>query len=112
MRKTLLEDKAFELAYHGSETRVTKGKGDNASTEVRTDYPAGALLQFLLKAEVPDKYGIDRQEIKAGPLDEPPTVIRSNAQREKLLAKLQSRAREREEIPGAADVPIDPSLFT
>lgn len=107
LRKILLEEKAFSLAFTGEKVIVTKGQGENKYTEERIEYPAAALLQFMLKAYVPDKFGIDRHETKVGPLETPPEIVRNEADRYKLLKKLQEiRAKKQLEADTAIDVPF------
>ena len=91
IRNGLLEDKAFDLAYHGEETTIEK----EHSTTTRTEYPSANLLQFLLKANFPEKYGVDRKEIRAGPLETPPEVVRNEGDRERLLSKVEHHRRAR-----------------
>ena len=91
IRVMLLEDKAFELAYHGETETVTKGSGRGKTENTRTTYPTNALLQFLLRNWKPEVY-TDKSELKAGPLDTPPIVIRNEGDRVKLLEVLQKRA--------------------
>lgn len=97
-RLAILEDKAFELAVEGQEETMTKGSGPNKITMTRTSYPTAALLQFLLKAADPEKYGIDRKEVRAGPLDTPPEIIRSESDRKKLLGKLKGLIEQRQAV--------------
>jgi hypothetical protein len=109
IRNMLLEDKAFELAYHGQESTVTKGTGDNKIKTTNIDYPGNPLLQFLLKAEQPEKYGVERQDIRTGPLEAPPDIIRSERDRAQITKRIEERrqARELEAIAVAGEVNPD-----
>lgn len=91
IRVACLEEKAVDMAMNGEdEAQISQGLGSHTK---RKDSPG--MLQFLLKAYKPEVYGVDRKEIKAGPLDSPPEVIRSDADRQKLIAKLGERMRAR-----------------
>jgi hypothetical protein len=85
IREAAAEDKLWELSIEGQKETVTKGD----IVEERITYPTAALLQFKLKSMFPDKYGIERKEIKAGPLETPPDVIRNENDRKKLLARIE-----------------------
>jgi hypothetical protein len=113
IRALLLEEKAWELAVEGVTETVTKGSGDNTSITERVTFPNAALLQFLLKAFKPDKYGVERQEIKTGPMDTPPDVVRNENDRTRLVEKLQQLAQKRADAAQSEALvdptPVDPA---
>lgn len=97
IRRALLEEKAWELAVEGVEVETVKGSGDAQTLTTRIEYPNAALLQFLLKADNPTKYGIERTEVRAGPLETPPETIKTDADRVKLRDRLRERLANREQ---------------
>lgn len=103
IRTMMLEEKAFELAYNGQTRTVVKGDQVYESTE----YPTWTLGQYLLKAYEPEKYGIDRQRIQAGPLDAPPVVVRSDGDRERLVDRLREAVAARALAPPTRAVEDD-----
>jgi len=99
LRTLMLEEKAWELAHDGSVETIAKGD----VTYERQTYPTAALLQFLLKAYDPEKYGVERKEVRAGPLETPPELIRSEEDRKKLKAFLKDRHAPKE-IEAAVEI--------
>jgi hypothetical protein len=93
LRLTLLEEKAWALAHDGeSESQTQSGLGTYKRTK-----DSVAMVQFLLKAYHPEKYGVERKEVRAGPLDTPPEVVRGEGDRDRLIAQIESRRRLRAE---------------
>jgi hypothetical protein len=104
IRVMLLESKAFTLAYDGEEETVVKGGLEHT----RTTYPNWALGQFLLKNWKPEKY-TDKSEVKAGPLDTPPPIVRGDDDRQRLLGRVAAMrlAAPPKELPEGEDAESD-----
>jgi hypothetical protein len=92
LRLALLEEKAWGFAQEGEfEEQTQTGLGT-----YKRKRDSVAMVQFLLKAYHPEKYGVDRKEVRAGPLDTPPEVVRGEGDREKLIAQIENRRKLRQ----------------
>ncbi len=92
LRLALLEEKAWGFSQEGEfEEQTQTGLGT-----YKRKRDSVAMVQFLLKAYHPEKYGVDRKEVRAGPLDTPPEVVRSEGDRAKLIAQIENRRKLRE----------------
>lgn len=87
LRRMAFEEKAVELAMDGEVEEYEKG----GKTFTRKTYPNNSLLQRLLSAYYPDTYGTQRQEVREGPLETPPEVVRNPEDRQKMVDNITSR---------------------
>lgn len=102
LRLLLLEEKAWTLAHEGeSESQTQTGLGTYKRSK-----DSVAMVQFLLKAFNPEKYGVDRKEVRAGPLETPPEVVRGEGDRKKLIDQINARKRLREENNDAPTIEV------
>lgn len=88
MRVEAMEELAIEFATRGN-LRDVYHNGLVVGDEVV--HGPHNLLQFLLKGNMRDKYGVERTEVRDTTSDAPP-VIRNDGDAKRLLAKLRGNA--------------------
>ncbi len=94
-RAELLEGVAHEYAVHGVSRDRIVGKGDSAQVVQITEFNAHALLQFLLKGTMREKYGTEHTKLDANITDAPFSRLPgSEADAKKLLARVDAELRK------------------